>query len=69
MWRRLAKDEDGHVESEFLTAMWFHDIDAVAAFTGGDPRESVVPPNARRVLSASRTTPTRHYELRQRHIG
>lgn len=68
VWRRLAEDDDGHEESEFLTAMWFHDIDAVAAFTGGDPRESVVPPNARRVLSRFEDH-SRHYELRQRYIG
>ena len=36
---------------EVLTAMTFTDLAAVAAFTGGDPRRSVVPPAARALLS------------------
>lgn len=68
VWRRLAQDDGDQAEREFLTAMWFRDMDAVAAFTGGDPHESVVPPNARRVLSHFEDH-SRHYELRQRHIG
>lgn len=68
VWRGLAGEEDGQGEREFLTAMWFQDIDAVAAFTGGDPHESVVPLNARRVLTRFEGH-SRHYEFRQRHIG
>lgn len=67
VWRRLVQDEE-QAESEFLTAMWFQDMDAVAAFTGGDPSSSVVPPNARRVLSRFEEH-SRHYELRLRHLG
>lgn len=67
VWRRLA-DEEEQAGSEFLTAMWFRDMDAVADFTGGDPRGSVVPPNARRVLSRF-DAHSRHYELRRRHLG
>ncbi len=68
VWRRRAEEEQGQTEREFLTAMWFHDMDAVAAFTGGDPHEPVVPANARRVLSRF-DDHSRHYKLRQRHIG
>ena len=66
VWRRLPQEEDG--ESEFLTAMWFEDMEAVARFAGGDPRSSVVPPSARRVLSRFEDH-SRHYELRHRHLG
>src|SRR3954451_10034137 len=37
--------------SEVLTALTFADLDAVAAFTGGDPRTSVVPPAAAALLA------------------
>lgn len=66
VWTRSALD-GGAGEQEFLTAMWFSDLDAVAEFTGGDPRRSVVPPAARRVLSRF-DEHSRHYELRQRHV-
>ncbi|MGH3383639.1 MAG: hypothetical protein ACRDO1_03590 [Nocardioidaceae bacterium] len=64
VWRRLAEEET--TEREFLTAMWFKDVDAVARFTGGDPRSSVVPPQARAVLERF-DEHSRHYELRHRH--
>lgn len=67
VWTRADPQEEP-ASREFLTAMWFHDWDAVADFTGGDPRRSVVPPNARRVLSRF-DEHSRHYELRRRHLG
>jgi hypothetical protein len=66
VWSRSAID-GGEEEQEFLTAMWFHDMDAVSAFTGGDPRGSVVPSAARAVLSHF-DEHSRHYELRHRHV-
>lgn len=36
---------------ETLTVMTFDDLTAVAAFTGGEPSASVVPPEARRLLA------------------
>lgn len=50
VWRRDTSEIDGP-GSEILTAMMFADSDAIAAFTGGDPRRSVVPEQARRLLS------------------
>jgi antibiotic biosynthesis monooxygenase (ABM) superfamily enzyme len=38
-------------EVEFVTIMWFDDIDAVRAFVGEDHETSHVPPAARAVLS------------------
>jgi hypothetical protein len=49
--RRHPAELDPSVGSEVLTAMTFTDPDAVATFTGGDPRASVVPPAARALLS------------------
>ena len=65
VWTRLPSEVPD--EREFLTAMWFRDLAAVAAFTGGDPHESVVPPRARRALSRF-DEHSRHYELRRRHL-
>jgi hypothetical protein len=48
--RRLPEELDASRGSEVLTAMTFADLDAVGAFTGGDPRSSVVPPAARALL-------------------
>jgi len=64
VWRRLPTEEAA--EREFLTAMWFTDLDAVTRFTGGDPKGSVVPPQARAVLERF-DEHSRHYELRHRH--
>ena len=45
----LRRDLDSEVE--FLTAMWFDDIDSVKAFVGEDYEVSHVPPAARAVLA------------------
>jgi hypothetical protein len=44
-WRRPAGDE-----VEFVTVMAFDDESAVSEFTGGDPKQSIVPAAAREVL-------------------
>lgn len=49
--RRHPMELDPADGGEILTAMTFDDLEAVAAFTGGDPRTSVVPPAARALLS------------------
>ncbi|MDN5725435.1 MAG: hypothetical protein L0G99_05810 [Propionibacteriales bacterium] len=65
VWRRRTEEQtDRH---EFLTAMRFTDLDAVAAFTGGDPQGSVVPPRARALLDTF-DEHSQHYELRRRHV-
>ncbi|TFV65087.1 UNVERIFIED_ORG: antibiotic biosynthesis monooxygenase [Bacillus sp. AZ43] len=51
VFRRHALDLDPATGGEVLTAMTFDDVAAVAAFTGGDPRGSVVPPAARALLA------------------
>ncbi|MBB3677891.1 antibiotic biosynthesis monooxygenase [Modestobacter versicolor] len=66
--RRAAVDQDPHPGTEFLTAMTFTDLAAVAAFTGGDPRASVVPPPARALLSRF-DEHSRHYTTVQRFGG
>lgn len=38
-------------EVEFLTAMWFDDVESIKAFVGEDYTISHVPPAARKVLS------------------
>jgi hypothetical protein len=45
----MRRDLDSEVE--FLTAMWFDDIDSVKAFVGEDYEVSHVPPAARAVLA------------------
>ncbi|MGY1802882.1 antibiotic biosynthesis monooxygenase [Blastococcus sp. SYSU D00922] len=49
--RRHPDELDPATGGEVLTAMTFDDLAAVAAFTGGDPRRSVVPPAARALLA------------------
>lgn len=49
--RRDPRELDPATETEFLTAMTFDDLAAIAEFTGGDPSNSVVPAAARRLLS------------------
>ncbi len=49
--RREARELDPTQSGEVLTAMSFDDLDAVAAFTGGDPSVSVVPKAARQLLA------------------
>lgn len=49
--RRHPRELDPSMGGEVLTVMAFADLEAVAAFTGGDPASSVVPPAARQLLS------------------
>ena len=49
VWRRDGAELGGG--AEILTAMTFDDRDAIATFTGGDPRRSVVPEEARKLLA------------------
>ncbi len=49
-------------EVEFITVMWFDDLDAVRAFAGEDYEVSVVPPSARNVLSRFDDR-SQHYEV------
>jgi uncharacterized damage-inducible protein DinB len=42
---------DGPAECEFVTIMWFDDLDAVRAFAGPDHETAVVPPPARALLA------------------
>lgn len=49
-------------EVEFLTAMWFDDVDAIKAFMGEDYTVSHVPPAARAVL-ARFDERAAHYEV------
>jgi len=68
--RRDLRELDPPRGGEILTAMTFDGLDAVAAFTGGDPSVSVVPAAARQLLSrfdehsqhyiSLATFPTRH---------
>jgi hypothetical protein len=48
LMRRELEDE---VEVEFLTAMWFDDVESIKAFVGEDYETSHVPPAARAVLA------------------
>ena len=45
----MRRDLDGEVE--FLTIMWFDDIDSIRVFVGEDYEVSHVPPAARAVLA------------------
>lgn len=58
LFRRDAGDE-----VEFVTVMWFDDIDAVREFAGEDYEAAVVPPKARQVL-ARFDERSQHYEIR-----
>ncbi len=49
--RRDPRELDPAQGGEILTVMTFDDLDAVAAFTRGDPSVSVVPAAARQLLS------------------
>jgi hypothetical protein len=66
--RRLPQELDPAQGGEVLTAMTFSDLDAVAAFTGGDPRSSVVPPAARALLTRF-DAHSQHYTTVQRFGG
>lgn len=50
-------------EVEFVTVMWFDDLDAVRDFAGEDYEVAVVPEAARRLL-ARFDERSRHYEVR-----
>jgi len=52
---RRARESD----VEFITVMWFQDIESVRAFVGDDVEKSHVPPRARAVLS--------HFDDRSQH--
>ena len=52
-------------EVEFVTVMWFEEIDAVRAFAGPDYEVAVVPPAARAVL-ARFDARSAHYEVKER---
>ncbi|CCH90466.1 conserved protein of unknown function [Modestobacter italicus] len=66
--RRHPQELDPAEGGEVLTAMTFADLDAVAAFTGGDPRASVVPPAARALLTRF-DAHSQHYTTVQRFGG
>jgi hypothetical protein len=57
----LRRDLDGEVE--FVTIMWFDDIEAVRSFAGEDYEVAVVPEKARAVLSRFDGR-SQHYEVR-----
>jgi heme-degrading monooxygenase HmoA len=52
-------------EVEFMTEMWFDDLDAVCQFAGEDYETAVVPDEAQKVLA--RYDPvSAHYEVRKK---
>jgi antibiotic biosynthesis monooxygenase (ABM) superfamily enzyme len=51
-------------EVEFMTLMWFDDLDAVRAFAGEDAEAAYVPAKARAILTRFDTR-ARHFELRE----
>jgi len=55
-------------EVEFITIMWFEDIESVRAFAGENYGAAVVPPKARAVLSRFDER-SQHYEVRERLKG
>jgi heme-degrading monooxygenase HmoA len=57
----LRRDHDGEVE--FVTIMWFDDIEAVRSFAGEDYEVAVVPMKARAVLSRYDAR-SQHYEVK-----
>jgi antibiotic biosynthesis monooxygenase (ABM) superfamily enzyme len=54
----LFRREIGN-EVEFITLMWFDNLDAVRVFAGEDYEAAVVPPKARALLS--------HFDARSQH--
>lgn len=57
----LRRDIEGEVE--FVTIMWFDDIEAVRSFAGEDYEVAVVPEKARAVLSRFDGR-SQHYDVR-----
>ncbi len=64
---QLFRREAG-AEIEFITIMWFDDLEAVRAFAGEDYEAAVVPPKARAVLTHFDER-SQHYEVRERLRG
>jgi antibiotic biosynthesis monooxygenase (ABM) superfamily enzyme len=54
LFRRTIGDE-----VEFITLMWFDNLEAVRIFAGDDYEAAVVPPNARKLLD--------HFDARSQH--
>ena len=52
-------------EVEFITIMWFDDIESVKTFAGEEYEMAVVPPKARAVLSRFDDR-SQHYEVREK---
>jgi antibiotic biosynthesis monooxygenase (ABM) superfamily enzyme len=57
----LRRDQGGEVE--FITIMWFDNIEAVRSFAGEDYEVAVVPEKARAVLSRYDER-SQHYDVR-----
>ena len=55
-------------EVEFITIMWFDDIESVKTFAGEEYEMAVVPPKARAVLSRFDDR-SQHYEVREKLMG
>lgn len=51
-------------ETEFITIMWFDNIDSVIAFAGDDYKKAVVPEKAQKILSHY-DKESQHYEIRE----
>ena len=62
----LLRRDLGH-EVEFMTIMWFDDVDAVKAFVGEDYEASHVPPAARALLTRWDERAT-HYDVLDRRV-
>ena len=55
-------------EVEFITIMWFDDLESVRAFAGEDYEKAVVPPHARALLSRFDER-SQHYEVKEKLRG
>ena len=55
-------------EVEFITIMWFDDLESVRAFAGEDYEKAVVPPHARALLSRFDER-SQHYEVKEKLQG
>lgn len=64
---QLLRREHGD-EVEFITLMWFDDLEAVRAFAGEDHEAAVVPDKARKVLKRFDTR-SQHFEVRKQLKG
>jgi len=61
--RRAPEDE-----VEFVTIMWFNDLESVRGFAGEDYEKSVVPEHARALLTRFDDR-SQHYEVREKLKG